>query len=53
MAAGASVTEAAVLANHAAAVEVGRPGVQTVTPDEIEAHLLAWPDGSITPGRTP
>jgi D-beta-D-heptose 7-phosphate kinase/D-beta-D-heptose 1-phosphate adenosyltransferase len=44
MAAGATVTEAAVLANHAAAVEVGRPGVQTVAPDEITAHLQAWPD---------
>jgi D-beta-D-heptose 7-phosphate kinase/D-beta-D-heptose 1-phosphate adenosyltransferase len=44
LAAGATVTEAAALANHAAAVEVGRPGVQTVTPAEIRAHLRAWPD---------
>ena len=39
-----TVTEAAVLANHAAAVEVGRPVVQTVTPDEIKAPQQAWPD---------
>jgi D-beta-D-heptose 7-phosphate kinase/D-beta-D-heptose 1-phosphate adenosyltransferase len=44
LAAGATVPEAAVLANHAAAVEVGRPGVETVTPDEVRAHLMAWPD---------
>jgi D-beta-D-heptose 7-phosphate kinase/D-beta-D-heptose 1-phosphate adenosyltransferase len=44
LAAGADVTEAAILANHAAAVEVGRPGVQTVTPREIRAHVSAWPD---------
>jgi bifunctional ADP-heptose synthase (sugar kinase/adenylyltransferase) len=44
LAAGADVTEAAILANHAAAVEVGRPGVQTVTPNEIRAHVSAWPD---------
>lgn len=42
--AGATVAEAAVLANHAAAIEVGRPGVQTVTPTEIRAHVRAWPD---------
>jgi len=44
MASGASATEAAILANHAAAVEVGRPGVQTVTPEEIRAHIGAWPE---------
>ena len=44
LAAGATVVEAATLANHAAAVEVGRPGVQTVTPREILAHARAWPD---------
>jgi D-beta-D-heptose 7-phosphate kinase/D-beta-D-heptose 1-phosphate adenosyltransferase len=44
LAVGATVPEAAVLANHAAAVEVGRPGVETVTPDEIRTHLMAWPD---------
>jgi bifunctional ADP-heptose synthase (sugar kinase/adenylyltransferase) len=44
IAAGATVTEAAVLANHAAAVEVGRPGVQTVSPNDVRAHARAWPD---------
>ena len=43
LAAGASPLEAAVLANHAAAVEVGKAGVATVSPDEIlkqqEAYL--------------
>jgi len=44
LAAGASIDEAARLANHAAAVEVGRPGVQTVSPADIAAHARAWPD---------
>lgn len=35
LAAGASSLEAAVLANHAAAVEVGKAGVATVSPGEI------------------
>jgi D-beta-D-heptose 7-phosphate kinase/D-beta-D-heptose 1-phosphate adenosyltransferase len=35
LAAGATVPEAAALANHAAAAEVQRPGVRTVTADEI------------------
>jgi D-beta-D-heptose 7-phosphate kinase/D-beta-D-heptose 1-phosphate adenosyltransferase len=35
MAAGASVVEAAILANHAAAIEVGKAGVATVSPDEL------------------
>jgi D-beta-D-heptose 7-phosphate kinase/D-beta-D-heptose 1-phosphate adenosyltransferase len=35
MALGATVTEAAVLANHAAAVEVGKAGVASVSPEEI------------------
>jgi len=33
--AGASIGEAAVIANHAAAIEVGKAGVATVSPDEI------------------
>jgi D-glycero-beta-D-manno-heptose-7-phosphate kinase len=37
MAAGASVREAAILANFAAAIEVGKPGVATVSPDELRA----------------
>lgn len=39
LAAGATVREAAVLANYAAAIEVGKPGVATVTQDEIR-HLV-------------
>jgi D-glycero-beta-D-manno-heptose-7-phosphate kinase len=35
LAAGADVIEAAVLANHAAGIEVGKAGVATVTPDEL------------------
>ncbi len=39
LAAGASMVEAAILANHAAAVEVGKAGVAVVTPEEIlEQH---------------
>jgi D-beta-D-heptose 7-phosphate kinase/D-beta-D-heptose 1-phosphate adenosyltransferase len=37
LAAGASVYEAALLANYAAGVEVGKPGVATVSPDEVLA----------------
>ncbi len=38
LAAGATVVEAAFLANHAAALEVAKAGVATVTPAEILAH---------------
>jgi rfaE bifunctional protein kinase chain/domain len=38
LAVGASPFEAAVLSNHAAAVEVGKVGVATVTPEEILRH---------------
>ena len=37
LAAGASLPEAAQLANYAAGVEVGKPGVSTVTPEEVLA----------------
>jgi len=40
LAAGASFPEAAILANHAAAIEVGKAGVATVAPEEIAAHVL-------------
>jgi D-beta-D-heptose 7-phosphate kinase/D-beta-D-heptose 1-phosphate adenosyltransferase len=40
--AGASPLEAAVLANHAAAVEVGKAGVATVSPEEILGQLEAF-----------
>ncbi len=42
LAAGASHLEAAVMANHAAAVEVGKAGVATVTPAEILGHQRAF-----------
>jgi D-beta-D-heptose 7-phosphate kinase/D-beta-D-heptose 1-phosphate adenosyltransferase len=35
LAAGANIVEAAILANHAAAIEVGKAGVATVSPEEI------------------
>ena len=38
LAAGATMVEASVLANHAAALEVAKAGVATVTPSEILAH---------------
>ena len=37
LAAGASIDEAAVLANHAAGIEVAKAGVATVSPDELRA----------------
>jgi D-beta-D-heptose 7-phosphate kinase/D-beta-D-heptose 1-phosphate adenosyltransferase len=43
LAAGASMAEAAALANHAAAVEVTKSGVQTVSPAEIVSHVRAHP----------
>jgi D-beta-D-heptose 7-phosphate kinase/D-beta-D-heptose 1-phosphate adenosyltransferase len=42
LAAGASPDEAAVLANHAAAIEVGKSGVATVSPDEILHHFRTF-----------
>lgn len=44
LAAGGTATEAAELANHAAAVEVGKAGVATVSPSEIKAHVQAHAD---------
>jgi D-beta-D-heptose 7-phosphate kinase/D-beta-D-heptose 1-phosphate adenosyltransferase len=41
LAAGATMEEAAVLANLAAGIEVGKPGVATVTPDELRAMVPA------------
>ncbi|MCI0435709.1 MAG: D-glycero-beta-D-manno-heptose-7-phosphate kinase [Gemmatimonadetes bacterium] len=41
LAAGASAAESAVLANHAAAIEVGKLGVATVTPEELRAVIRA------------
>jgi bifunctional ADP-heptose synthase (sugar kinase/adenylyltransferase) len=42
LAVGASSLEAAVLANHAAAVEVGKAGVATVSPGEILRQQKAF-----------
>jgi D-glycero-beta-D-manno-heptose-7-phosphate kinase len=39
LAAGASMVEAAALANHAAGIEVGKAGVATVSPEELLAVL--------------
>jgi D-glycero-beta-D-manno-heptose-7-phosphate kinase len=39
LAAGGSVQEGAILATHAAGIEVGKPGVATVAPEEILASL--------------
>jgi D-beta-D-heptose 7-phosphate kinase/D-beta-D-heptose 1-phosphate adenosyltransferase len=43
LAAGASIGEAAALANHAAAVEVSKPGVQTVSAVELRTHVRDHP----------
>ncbi len=43
LAAGGSPIEAAKIASHAAAVEVGKTGVATVTPEEILDHIEAHP----------
>jgi D-glycero-beta-D-manno-heptose-7-phosphate kinase len=43
LAAGATVIEAAMLANHAAGIEVGKAGVATVAPAELLAALDAPP----------
>lgn len=42
LAAGATMSEAAVLANHAAAIEVAKAGVATVSPDEILRHYRSF-----------
>ncbi|HUP88032.1 MAG TPA: D-glycero-beta-D-manno-heptose-7-phosphate kinase [Longimicrobiales bacterium] len=44
LAAGADMVEAAVLANHAAGIEVGKAGVATVSADELIAYMgeRAW-----------
>jgi D-glycero-beta-D-manno-heptose-7-phosphate kinase len=39
LAAGATMPEAAILANHAAGIEVGKAGVATVAPDELVAMM--------------
>jgi D-beta-D-heptose 7-phosphate kinase/D-beta-D-heptose 1-phosphate adenosyltransferase len=39
LAAGAGVAEAAIIANYAAAIEVAKAGVATVSPDELRAAV--------------
>ncbi len=41
---GATMVEAAVLANHAAGIEVGKAGVATVSPEEIAASVARLQD---------
>lgn len=48
LAAGATMPEAALLANHAAGIEVGKAGVATVTADELRTSLLEHRTGSAT-----
>jgi len=40
--AGASIAEAAILANHAAGIEVGKVGVATVSPEELREAILQY-----------
>jgi D-glycero-beta-D-manno-heptose-7-phosphate kinase len=40
LAAGATIREAAVIANVAAGIEVGKPGVATVSPEELREEIL-------------
>ncbi len=49
LAAGANATEAAILANHAAAIEVGKAGVATVSPGELLAHARELHEDNSTP----
>jgi D-beta-D-heptose 7-phosphate kinase/D-beta-D-heptose 1-phosphate adenosyltransferase len=47
LAAGATVVEAAVLANHAAGIEVGKAGVSSVSPDELRAAIRQHAEQSV------
>lgn len=47
MAAGATVVEAAVLANHAAGIEVAKAGVSSVSPEELRAAIRLTPIESV------
>lgn len=46
LAAGGTAVEAALLANHAAAIEVGKVGVATVSPQELLEHATRFVDAS-------
>jgi D-beta-D-heptose 7-phosphate kinase/D-beta-D-heptose 1-phosphate adenosyltransferase len=48
LAAGATPIEAAVMANHAAGIEVGKAGVATVTPDELRTVVREHAEGVYT-----
>lgn len=52
LAAGASVAEAALLANHAAAIEVGKAGVATVSPREIIEQYESFAGGGFAGSRS-
>ena len=53
LAAGGSVSEGAILANHAAAVEVTKAGVATVSPEEISLHVRSAMSDSAEVTRSP
>jgi D-beta-D-heptose 7-phosphate kinase/D-beta-D-heptose 1-phosphate adenosyltransferase len=48
LAAGGSVEEAALMANHAAAIGVGKPGVATVSREELLGHVRAYQGGGVS-----
>lgn len=52
LAAGATAVDAAIIANHAAGVEVGKAGVATVTPDELRAVVREHAPGHRGPRTT-
>jgi D-glycero-beta-D-manno-heptose-7-phosphate kinase len=52
LAAGASITEAAILANHAAGIEVAKAGVATVSPDELLSVLSLIGDVTVSADNT-
>jgi len=52
LAAGASIEEAALMANHAAGVEVGKAGVATVSPEELRAAVRSHNEAGMDPART-
>jgi D-beta-D-heptose 7-phosphate kinase/D-beta-D-heptose 1-phosphate adenosyltransferase len=48
--AGAEVEQAAILANFAAGIEVGKHGVAVVTPDEVRAAVARAPRSAVPAG---
>jgi len=53
LASGATMAEAARIANHAAGIVVGKLGVATATPEELGAKLVAAGDGRGAADRSP